>query len=398
MEPEVTAVVLASEPGSLVRLCGVSMLDRHLRVLQRLGFSTAIIWNATPEVKAELETVSSARDKIRIEFISDLAQRPGPFLIISGSIYCESRVLAALLKCSVPTVTIDTNPPKERLSLLNGTQRFQGELVCGARWADSFSNDLNDSSVLDVARLPAYIGSIRRTIHPLWFPAPSPENLPLAENLILNAATKGTPDFPAILHAPIETWATRHLCPTRITPNQLTFFTGILGILITIQFVRGHWWSGLLMAVAFGILDGVDGKLARVKVETTELGKLEHYLDHAFEYSWWLAIAWALGASGQLQHAWLFGVLVIAGDLLGKIVTRPVMAHTGKPSHDFSRFEQRLRLIGGRRNIYIVMLLIGLLGGQLALAFAAIGCWSMMTAAIQPVRSIYICCFTPRLV
>ena len=152
------------------------------------------------------------------------------------------------------------------------------------------------------------------------------------------------------------------------------------------------------MALAFGILDGVDGKLARVKVETTDIGKWEHYADHALEYAWWLALAWSLSASNKLQYAWLFGALVIAGDLLGKIVTRPVKAHTGKPSHDFSPFEQRLRLIGGRRNIYIFMLLIGLSFGMPALSFAAIGIWSMVTALIQAVRAVYICFFTPRLV
>ena len=399
MNTKITAVVFASEPGSLVRICGISMLERTLRVLQRLGFSSAIVLNATPEARSELTAFSWARKKVRLEFASEIPDGSDPFLFVRGDVYCESRILGALLGCSVPTVAIDSNPPPERRLLLATALRFRNELFCGAWIAHSVVlQESDDIAVLDVAKLPAYIGSIRRTIHPLWFPAAAPQNGRLAEDLILDAANKGTPDIPAILHAPIETWITRQISDTGITPNHVTLFATFLGILITIQFCRDQWWSGLLMAIAFGILDGVDGKLARVKVETTEIGRWEHYVDHALEYSWWLALAWSLDRNNHLDHAWFFGFLVIAGDLLGKIVTRPVKAHTGKPSHDFSPFEQRLRLVGGRRNIYICMLVIGLLAGVPEFAFAAVGCWSIITAVIQSVRSIYICYFTPRLV
>lgn len=399
LNPEVTAVVLGSEPGSLARLCGISMLERMLRVLQRVGFSSVIVLNPTDEAISELEKPSWARHKLSIKCASELPEQAGPFLFVRGDVYCDQRILEALLNCGSPSVAIDTNPPKERAFLLTNAARFRNELACGA-WLGQTAvlHDSDDVMMLDIAELPSYIGSIRRTIHPLWFPVPIAENTRLAENLILDAATKGTPDIPSIIQAPIETWITRQICTTGITPNQVTLFTAFLGILIAMEFYHGHWWSGLLMAVAFGVLDGVDGKLARVKAETTEVGKWEHYIDHALEYSWWLALARSLHHGLQLSHAWLFGFLVIAGDLLGKIVTRPVKAHTGKPSHDFSLFEQRLRLIGGRRDIYIGMLLIGLVLRVPGLAFAAVGCWSMITASIQTVRSIYICYFTPRLV
>ena len=396
----IKVVVLAAGDGSLVRLCGISMVERALRNLQRLGFSSAMVLNAPEGIRLELEGRRSwARNKLRLEFATEIPNDQGLLLCVPGDVYCDVRILAALLKCSVPIVAVDSNPPTERRLLLKTASRFQNELACGVRLSHSTAVDQSGGvATLDVATLPAYIGSIRRTIHPLWFPAPATQHVKLAERLILDAATKGTPDVPSILQAPIETWITRQICKGGISPNQVTLFTALLGILITIQFYRGQWWSGLLMAIGFGILDGVDGKLARVKVETTDLGAWEHYVDHALEYSWWLALAASLHTSRQLPHAWLFGLLVIAGDLLGKIVTRPVKTHTGKPSHDFSLFEQRLRLIGGRRDIYISMLLLGLVVGQPGPAFAAIGCWSLITALIQTVRSIYICFFTPRLV
>jgi hypothetical protein len=51
------------------------------------------------------------------------------------------------------------------------------------------------------------------------------------------------------------------------------------------------------------VLDGLDGKQARLKVETNRTGKIEHWFDAVFEMSWWIALAWHFQASGQLPDA-----------------------------------------------------------------------------------------------
>lgn len=365
--------VRADSPDCLIEVCGVSMIERLLRTLQRLGVALVAIVKPNDAVRTHLARKSWARDELQLEFVEDCSDG----LVLRGDYYFDARILRALLKRTTPTVVIDTEPPSERQSLLGGEHVIGAEIAGDGR--DTF----------DIASINAYIPSMRRTIHPIWFPAPSQENVRRAEDLILDSATKGTPDIPSILQAPVETWITRHLCRTKITPNAVTLFSSAMGAAMIVLFAIGHLWIGLLLALAFGVLDGVDGKLARVKVETTEAGEWEHYIDHALEFSWWLALGYSLGALP-------FGWLIIAGDLLGKIVNHPVKLHTGKPSHDFSRFEQRLRLIGARRDIYVGILLFGMIAGAPRIAFIACGLWSIITAAIQSVRSVYICFFTPR--
>ncbi len=367
-----TAVILADKPEALVKLCGVSMIERNLRVLQRLELAAATIVNAQADVRAELAKPSWARAKLQLQFAAEapVAQRT---LVVPGEVYSDPRLLKALLDSSTTT-----------------------ELVCDAARAPKLLVDNSMRQVLDPAQIDPYIGAIRRTLPPQCFAAPPPEAVARAEEIIFDSAQKGTLDFPAIVHAPIETWIVRRLCRTSITPNQITFVSTVLAIAVVALFARGWLWSGAIGAAIFGVLDGVDGKLARVKVETTEIGQWEHELDHALEFSWWLAFAFTFWRSGQLPHAWWFAALMIGGDLFGKLVNRPVMFHTGKPSHDFGPFERRLRLIAGRRNIYIWMLLGGLLIGRPAAAFAAACCWSAVTAGIHAVRAGYICFFTPR--
>lgn len=372
--------VRGDSAACLVELCGVSMIERLLRTLQRLGFTSAAIVKANENVRAHLASQSWARDKLALELVEQLS---GGGLFLQADCYLDPRILAALMKRSRPAVVIDSNPPAERLPLLSNVPRLADAFVVGPRILGE------PVETFDVATINAYIRSMRRTIHPIWFPAPSPANIACAEDLILDSATKGTPDIPSILQAPLETWITRHLCRTRVTPNAVTIFSSAMGAVMTVLFARGYLWAGLLLALVFGVLDGVDGKLARVKMETTAAGEWEHYIDHALEFSWWLALGYSLGALP-------FGWLIIGGDLLGKLVSHPVKLHTGKPLYDFSRFEQRLRLVGARRDIYVGMLLIGMIVGAPRLAFIACGWWSIITAAIQSVRSVYICFFTPR--
>jgi Phosphatidylglycerophosphate synthase len=42
---------------------------------------------------------------------------------------------------------------------------------------------------------------------------------------------------------------------------------------------------GIGLALIVGVLDGLDGKLARLKLETSKAGKLEHLFDALFENS-----------------------------------------------------------------------------------------------------------------
>src|SRR3954467_1167093 len=100
---DIAAVVLAGNEGALVRLCGVSMIDRCLRTLERLGFRSAFVVSATPRVRAELETPSWARGKVALNFTAEIPPSTERLLVIPGDIYCDSRILLALIRCPNPT-------------------------------------------------------------------------------------------------------------------------------------------------------------------------------------------------------------------------------------------------------------------------------------------------------
>src|SRR3546814_14189580 len=69
------------------------------------------------------------------------------------------------------------------------------------------------------------------------------------------------------------------LLPTPITPNMVTLITAVVGFASIAAFATGWLWTGLLLMLFLGPLDGVDGKLARTRLQYSLWGDLEHVAD-----------------------------------------------------------------------------------------------------------------------
>ena len=136
---------------------------------------------------------------------------------------------------------------------------------------NAINNGLEQNAIaaVDVTDQPFYSPALRRRLRPFWFPAPRPAHVKLAERILLNSVQKGTQDFPARIHAPLETFLISKLCKTAITSGQLTVAWIILAFGTTILFASGHLIGGIVLALIIGILDGLDGKQARIRVETS---------------------------------------------------------------------------------------------------------------------------------
>src|SRR5439155_26878355 len=206
---------------------------------------------------------------------------------------------------------------------------------------------------------------------------------------ILDSAQKGTLDLPAYLHAPIESRIISLLCKTRITPNQITISGFIIGAGATAAFALGRVGLGIIAALIFGLVDGLDGKQARVKIETTERGKWEHHLDYLIENSWWAAIAFDLWRSSQLPMAFLFLALLIGSHLLDEFVKRRAKMATGRLLDDLTPFDRAFRLIAARRNVYVWVLAGGFLLGAFPYSYAIICGWATVSATVHLMRSVW---------
>ncbi|RLI09887.1 hypothetical protein DRO42_03095 [Candidatus Bathyarchaeota archaeon] len=199
---------------------------------------------------------------------------------------------------------------------------------------------------------------------------------------------KGASDLLAYyVHQPLENRIVRRLVYTPVTPNQLTAITNVAAYCVTALFYLGHLLPASALSFAVGLMDGLDGKLARAKDMTSKLGKMEHALDLLYEFSWLAALALYLnrstGSPAPLVYC-LISVILIAFyrycyDTFGKTM--------GTSLDTYGRFERVFRRIAGRRNLYNIHILAAILIGAPEYALMSITVHAALTAAVYAWRT-----------
>src|SRR5207302_10931255 len=175
-------ILVADAPGALIELFGVTLLERLLRILQRLGFRRAIVFSTTPEiVGAELAKHSWAREKVIVHLVPRgigpltaqllLEQSPSErFLIVPGNIYCDARLLAALCTKDSPAALVDSNPPEFARTLIRNpcgpalvTKDFLSALPAPVPFFEQLKEGISNRKIdiVDAAEQDDYIVSMR---------------------------------------------------------------------------------------------------------------------------------------------------------------------------------------------------------------------------------------------
>jgi phosphatidylglycerophosphate synthase len=410
-------VILADAPAALIELCGISLIERLLRTLQRVDVHNAVILSSTAEaLEKELAEASPPRSEIAfafqrrnagpvtIEEICGAASEGEMLLVVPGDAVWDDRLISLLVANEAPAVLVDSAPPpsvETFISQMPATTRgrLSGAAVLRRDWMSGergpfyeilrHNVDGGRLILLDIAAQPSYSLALRRKLRPLWIPAPQPAQRKQADRLILDAAQKGSLDLPAWVHGPIETFLVARLCKTSITPNQLTALCNVVAWTTAILFATGHLAWGTALALAVGVLDGLDGKQARVKVETSEAGKLEHWLDTFYELAWVFALAYHFHASGELPDAYKYLLFLLTAEGVDGLAKLSIIRRYGRLIDELSPLDRKIRFLGGRRNIYIWILAVGMVLGAPAQSFVVMAFWEAVTAAVHVARAIW---------
>ena len=247
----------------------------------------------------------------------------------------------------------------------------------------------DDCAVAKATEIPLYMTQQRREVDLVWCPVIRAEDSDKATDVLLEYTQKGTLDWPArFIHRPIENLIVKHFSKFPITPNQVTVATGILGFYVMYLFVGGQLLSGLIGAYLVCILDGVDGKLARVKMMQTKIGELEHLLGKVVEYGWYFAMAVYLSETYGLAP-YVMATALVLFHLADEIQNEFFRRMTNFQICDTGSFDRKFRLIGGRRNTQIWALLPFALFDQWYAGFGFICAYGTLTFFVHQMRVVY---------
>src|SRR5881392_873340 len=132
-------ILIADDPEALFELCGVNLLERLLRILQRLGFRRALVLSTTPEIiGAEVAKHSWAREKVIVHVVSGatgpltpqvvLEQGPSArFLIVPQNI--------TVTRVCLPRSARKIHPPRLSIPIRRNSRDLRSQIRVDRRWS-----------------------------------------------------------------------------------------------------------------------------------------------------------------------------------------------------------------------------------------------------------------------
>ncbi len=402
---------VSPEPIAFTKACGVTLLERHVRALKACGIDRVdvVVKDDDVLINDHCKDLTQRGVSIRFRTLEQLRRHlvvadTESALIVLGDYVVETALIEAVLLAEGDSILVDSHPP---VDAAQAPQPGHGPVfagvgvVSGAKIPALATRDqslasnletLGDVRQIDVNALPSFDPALRRDRRRMWMQVASAADVRVAEARLIEGVQKGSLDWPAqVLHAPIENWAIARLCRTSITPNQLTLITNIVAWAVTALILTGHFMSALLLAAVVGVMDGIDGKLARLKLMTSRIGKLEHLFDMFFEYSWWFALGWVLSQGDPSAPVFAVGMALIVCNFADTAVAGVFWFFKGRKHgrrlDNYTPFDLMVRKVSGRRNIYVWIILLTALLSSVELGLWMALAWGVVTVLVRGGRT-----------
>ncbi|UCG99940.1 MAG: NTP transferase domain-containing protein [Deltaproteobacteria bacterium] len=246
----------------------------------------------------------------------------------------------------------------------------------------------DDAEVFDISLINPYIPIMRKEIKALWMDIDTKDDIVEAEKLLIENACKGRNDLLATyVNKPIENFVVKRAVKKGITPNQITILTNIVAYVSTILFLKGHLLLATLITFIVSFMDGVDGKLSRVKISPSHLGKMEHAFDFLFEHSWYIALAFYLSRTHGLTSIMLVTFIILFDCFSYYCQQAFEEVKRGYQIVDYGELERIFRKFDGRKNTYIILILFGVLLNSPFYSMIIMTFWSFVSAGFYCLRA-----------
>jgi phosphatidylglycerophosphate synthase len=360
-----TIYALVSE-NSPIRLWGLSSAQRLQRQLREID-------------KASCGELSDIRWLKSI----DKVPASGQVLLLNGSFLFENRTLKGVLKNlnailqhtdnTTAAAFIDVGHLREVLIHMQEHKPHVPEGLQRVKTSD----------------MEAFDESLRRSTMPLLEPVTAAQKSEL-ENMLYGNAYRGITDLVTKFIWPKPAKHCVHLCASlHLSPNMVTSLGLLLVVAACYLFLNGHYGWGLLAGWIMTFLDTVDGKLARVTIQSSQFGHLfDHVIDLLHPPFWY--IFWGMSlinfqpvlGQGLEQMVWIIIIAYVAGRAVEGIFSLlgNCSIFTWRP------YDAWFRLVTARRNPCLILLTLSVLIARPDWGFVAVTFWSALTTILLALR------------
>jgi phosphatidylglycerophosphate synthase len=356
----ISALMLHDSP---VELWGLSSKQRLQRQIREMG---GIDW---------------------LETMTDLPPG-GMVLLLDGNYLFEIRTLRNLLERS-DSILHCASDGQPAAAFVSADHARQAAAYMDPDSEDGFGGIPSPLKRVEISDLEAFDQKLRFARPPLLEHITGDKATDL-ENLLYGNSYRGITDLVTKFVWPKPARRVVSLCARLgMSPNMVTTIGFILMLAACYLFFRGYYFSGLLAGWVMTFLDTVDGKLARVTIQSSRFGDFyDHAIDLIHPPFWYIYWGFSLHDFQPVlgfnlhQMGW---IIVIA--YISSRVIEGVFPFLGGPSvFTWRPFDAWFRLVIARRNPCLIILTVSALIGQPDWGYIGVVGWLVTCTAVEFVR------------
>jgi choline kinase/phosphatidylglycerophosphate synthase len=338
---------------AMVRLGGLSLIDRCLRTLESAGLEEVIVVGGHDIETLESVVRSAKRLEVRLVEAEHWKQGNGcslaaaepfvdpdeHFITVTVDHMFTVRALESLTTASAPAVLIDPGPAPSEWAEGTRVVLERGRVVAFGKGLESASIDcgafLLGSEIFDAHRIASSRGehSLAAALTELagvrdmeavlvepgtWTDVDTPEDLDKARVRLRRSLGKDS-DGPIsrFLNRPVSTRISMSIAHLPLSPDLLSFLVLVLAVGAGLLLAAGRGIAAGAAVQAVSILDGVDGEVARLRLRASPRGAmLDGMLDRLADAAIIGGMGvWALDEAPPEAVLWLTA-LSLAGSML----------------------------------------------------------------------------------
>jgi len=389
---------------SNAKLWGLTLLERNIRELEKLGVREVLVEARAGEDPTQQFCLKSPKSiKITVthndtsfqSLIRLIADSNQPVLAIEGHALNDRRLLRLLLASESP---VGVFPPSGGSRAAAAVVDQSTVSIFSTAEPPDLTTTLCDAMAagklakMNLDDFNPYIDNLRRRISPYLVAVHNESDLQEADNLLRLTVHKGVLEFVAkYIHPPLEFGAVKWLTCTPITPNQITIVWLILGALVIPLFAKGYMLTAVILAAICGVMDGIDGKLARLTLQYSKVGDLlDHIGGTLYDAVWYVAIGWYFVVTDPRPTAEVYATILFFSYLLERLIPGIFRKLHGAEIYDYEEIDIFVRFIGSRMNNNIWLFMVGVFFGLAEQTFYFISIWMLATAVWHAGRLLYV--------
>ena len=401
------------ENPSFIKIAGKTLIERHIAILERekIDDITILIPKKLHEFSKKrlkkfnlLEYNHKDNNESFIDRIKKL-QNNDDVLLIKANTIIDNRIIENITKMKNSISLIDQNNILLPIALIKMNEIKEIENII-KKFDDITTYLYNKKLYKNINDFDKYIDSIRRDEDFIYRIVKTKEQKKEIKKALMKQTQKSIQDISTLyFYRHFENLFVKLICESKITPNAVTIFGNIIAYITAALFFTDYLGLALFLTFVVGVIDGTDGKLARLKVSFSKFGALlDEISDKIFETAWFFAYTYHLYTKIDVKDIYFinkqeniifYGIILYAGYVIDLLAYFLHKKFTNVSLDLSNRFMNKFRFLGSRRDIifnfsligYIIISVLNALNINSAVhivhIFIILSCWQLLTGLIH---------------